>query len=52
MSNKGVHMNIHMDLLLKRYGQRVFEEAYGHDKFMEVFHRNYLDGDIEEEGDE
>lgn len=45
MSNMGVHLNKHMDLILKRYGQKVFEETYGHDKFMEVFKRNYLGGD-------
>lgn len=45
LSKEGVHMNHERDLLLKAYTQRVFEEEYGHDKFMEVFHRNYLKGD-------
>ena len=42
MSNKSVHLNRFVDLELKRDAQRIFEEKYGHDKFMEVFHRNYL----------
>ena len=42
MSANGVHMNRKRDLLLKKYAQKVFEEEYGHDKFMEVFKRNYL----------
>jgi len=43
MSNKGVHFNRFADLELKRTAQKVFEEKYGHEKFMEVFGRNYLD---------
>ena len=42
MSSKGVHFNRQLDLKLKQDMQRAFEEKYGHDKFMEVFHRNYL----------
>lgn len=42
MSSDGVHFNRQMDLTLKRDAQRIFEEKYGHEKFMEVFHRNYL----------
>ena len=49
LSNAGVHMNRHMDLLAKRYTQKAFEEVYGHEKFMEIFHRNYL---TENGGDE
>ena len=41
-SNKGVHFNIKNDMYLKMYTQKVFEEEYGHTKFMEVFHKNYL----------
>lgn len=40
------HMNIHdnqrNDEALKRIGQRVFEDRYGHEKYMEVFKKNYL----------
>lgn len=38
----GVHHNRENDLMLKRYGQQEFEKLYGHDKFMEIFGRNYL----------
>ena len=41
-SNDGVHYNIAQDLDLKRDGQIAFEKLYGHDKFMEVFGKNYL----------
>lgn len=42
LSSKGVHHNKILDLLLKRYAQTKFEEVYGHEKFTEVFHKNYL----------
>ena len=45
LSNKGVHLNKHMDLLVKRYAQKVFEETYSHEEFMKIFHKNYLGGD-------
>lgn len=38
----GVHFNRQRDLELKRFAQLVFEGLYGHEKFMEVFHKNYL----------
>lgn len=41
-SNAGVHFNKQLDINLKQHAQRKFEELYGHDKFMEVFHKNYL----------
>lgn len=41
-SNEGVHFNRRLDLQLKRDCQYAFEMLYGHDKFMEVFGRNYL----------
>jgi len=31
-----------VDEYLKKFGQRKFEEVYGHEKFMEVFRKNYL----------
>ena len=43
MSDHGVHFNRKFDLKLKQDCQRKFEALYGHDKFMEVFHRNYLE---------
>lgn len=43
MSSHSVHMDRDMDLALKKETQKRFEEKYGHDKFMEVFHRNYLE---------
>ena len=37
-----VHKDRNMDLILIKIAQRKFEEKYGHDKFMEVFKKNYL----------
>lgn len=42
MSNYGVHFNKALDLRLKREMQEAFEKKYSHEKFMEVFHKNYL----------
>lgn len=42
MSDSGVHFDKKFDSLLKRVCQRKFEELYGHDRFMEVFGKNYL----------
>ena len=42
MSDKGVHFNKALDLRLKREMQGAFERLYGHVKFMEIFHKNYL----------
>lgn len=42
MGNEGVHFNKSFDLRLKQVCQKRFEELHGHDKFMEVFGRNYL----------
>lgn len=41
-SNDGVHFNPTLDLILKKFAQKKFEEKYSHEKFMEVFHKNYL----------
>lgn len=43
-----IHMELHdsnieLDRLIKRECQKKFEEKYGHDAFMRVFGRNYLD---------
>ena len=44
-----MHMSIHQNhnyykyrLYLEQQAQRKFEEIYGHEKFMEEFHKNYL----------
>ena len=37
------HNNSHVDLMLKRQAQREFEKLYSHEKFIEVFGRNWLD---------
>ena len=42
LSSHSVHHDREMDLRLKRFGQEEFEKVYGHDKWMEVFHKNYL----------
>lgn len=42
LSKKGVHFNKALDTQLKMFAQTKFEEKYGHEKFMEVFRKNYL----------
>jgi hypothetical protein len=41
-SKEGVHFDKNFNNCLKQVAQRKFEERYGHEKFMEVFNRNYL----------
>ncbi|AGW43709.1 hypothetical protein phiLdb_00032 [Lactobacillus phage phiLdb] len=43
MSDDGVHFNHELDLSLKKYVQTKFEEKYSHEKYMEIFGRNWLD---------
>ena len=43
MSDHGVHFDKALDLQLKQECQRRFEALHGHDTFMEVFGRNYLE---------
>ena len=38
----GVHNNHELDQYLKEIGQKVFEETYSYEKFMEIFGRSYL----------
>lgn len=45
LSIEGVHFNKSRDDKLKRFAQEEFEKVYGHEKFMEVFHKNYLEGE-------
>ena len=42
LSLEGVHFDRKFDNDLRKLCQAKFEEKYGHDKFMEVFHRNLL----------
>ena len=42
MSDYGVHFNKELDRKLKQECQMKFEQLYGHEKFMNVFGRNYL----------
>lgn len=42
MSKYGVHSNRELDLAIKREAQKKFEKLHGHDKFIQVFGRNYL----------
>lgn len=42
LSNDGVHENLVLALSIKKFAQRKFEDKWGHEKFMEVFHKNYL----------
>ena len=41
--NSGPHQDRNTDLLLKRACQEEFEMLYGHEKFMAVFGRNYVE---------
>lgn len=38
----GAHFNENTKRWLQRVGQMAFEQEYGHEKFMELFTRNYL----------
>lgn len=38
-----VHRDQKLDESLKRHTQKAFEELYGHDEWMETFHKNYLE---------
>ena len=42
MSNDGVHFNRKLDLELKKLGQKAFEYKYPNLNFLDIFHRNYL----------
>lgn len=37
-----VHENAHLRTILKMDSQKAFEDKYGHDKWMEVFRKDYL----------
>lgn len=42
LSEEGVHFNHELDLKLKQKAQKVYEEKYGHEAFMERYKKNYL----------
>ena len=42
MSEHGVHFDRELDLRIKRECQEAFEAKHGHEKFMEIFGKNYL----------
>lgn len=42
LADYGVHFNKELDRKLKVLAQEKFEEKYGHNKFMEVFKKNYI----------
>lgn len=42
MADYGVHFNKELDRKLKVLAQERFEEMHGHDKFMQIFRKNYL----------
>ena len=39
---RGAHGNHDVDLRLKQDAQKAFEKKHGHEKYMEIFGRNYL----------
>ena len=43
MSDKGVHFNRELDLMLKRECQKKFEETHSRLEFLKLIGRNYLD---------
>lgn len=43
LSDEGVHFDNKLDNTIKQLGQRKFEAEHGHDEWMKVFGRNYLD---------
>ncbi len=42
MADYGVHFNHELDMRLKKECQRRFEDIHGHEKFMELFKKNYI----------
>lgn len=42
MSKYSVHHNRSIDLSIKVLCQKKFEELWGHDKFMELFHKDFI----------
>ena len=44
MSDNSVHFNTKMREDLQAFAQKKFEEKYGHEKWMSIFHKNYIKG--------
>ena len=42
MSDNGIHFNRKLDLEMKKYAQKKFEEKYSHEEWMKQFEKNYL----------
>lgn len=42
---QGVHFDRDLDRELKKLAQKMFERKHGHERFMEVFGKNYLEED-------
>ena len=41
-SAQSVHFDHELDIAVKQMAQKVFEAKYSHEKFMEVFGKNYM----------
>lgn len=50
IGREAVHRNRETDLMLKQIGQRAFEERYGHDQFVAVFGKNWIETKTEPAG--
>ena len=48
-SKYGVHFDKRLDNALKQYAQRVFNIEYPDKNFVEIFGKNYLEGDTDNE---
>lgn len=42
LGDKGVHHNPTLNLALKQFAQKKFEETHSHEEYMRIFKRNYL----------
>lgn len=40
--DEGIHFNTKLDRQLKAKAQKAFEQIYGHEKFMQIFKKNYI----------
>lgn len=43
LSNEGVHFDKRLDNMLKTMAQRKFNQVYKSVRFVDIFHRNYLE---------
>lgn len=42
LASYGIHFDKKLDLEIKKQCQSKFESIYGHEMFMDLFHKNYL----------